>query len=78
MTDPTSTHGGTPYGQLALLAFVELLAMGLWFSASAVVPELEVAWGLGESGASWLTMSVQLGFVTGALLSAVLTLSTCG
>jgi MFS family permease len=64
-----------PYRQLTLLAVVELLAMGLWFSASAVVPELEGAWGLGDSGASWLTMSVQLGFVTGAVLSAALTLS---
>ena len=63
------------YRQLTLLALVELLAMGLWFSASAVVPELETAWGLGDSAASWLTMSVQLGFVAGAVLSAVLTLS---
>ena len=63
------------YGQLLVLALIELLAMGLWFSASAVVPELETAWRLGPSGASWLTMSVQLGFVTGAVLSACFTLS---
>lgn len=49
--------------------------MGLWFSASAVVPELREAWSLGDSGAAWLTMSVQLGFVAGAVLSALLTLS---
>ncbi|MCG8467969.1 MAG: MFS transporter [Gemmatimonadetes bacterium] len=49
--------------------------MGLWFSASAVVPELRIAWGLTDAGAAWLTMSVQLGFVLGAVLSAVLTLS---
>ncbi len=49
--------------------------MGLWFSASAVVPELQAVWELTDSGAAWLTMSVQLGFVTGAVLSAVLTLS---
>ena len=49
--------------------------MGLWFSASAVVPELREAWGLGDAGAAWLTMSVQLGFVTGAVLSALLTLA---
>lgn len=49
--------------------------MALWFSASAVVPELREAWSLGDSGAAWLTMSVQLGFVTGAVLSALLTLS---
>ncbi len=49
--------------------------MGLWFSASAVVPELREAWGVGDGGAAWLTNSVQLGFVTGAVLSAVLTLA---
>lgn len=49
--------------------------MALWFSASAVVPELEAEWSLTAGEAAWLTMSVQLGFVAGALLSAVLTLS---
>jgi MFS family permease len=58
-----------------LLAVAELLAMSLWFSATAVVPELVDAWLLDTGSASWLTMSVQLGFVTGAVLSAVLTLS---
>ncbi len=61
--------------QLWLLAWVEFLSMGLWFSASAVVPELRTEWGVTDSGAAWLTMSVQLGFVAGALLSAVLTLA---
>ncbi len=49
--------------------------MSLWFSASAVVPELTVEWSLDGGQAAWLTMSVQLGFVAGALLSAFLTLS---
>ncbi len=49
--------------------------MGLWFSATAVVPELSDAWGVGDGGGAWLTMAVQLGFVSGALLSAALTLS---
>jgi MFS family permease len=56
---------------LALLALAELLAMALWFSASAVVPQLRAEWGLDDAGAAWLTMSVQFGFVTGALLSAL-------
>jgi MFS family permease len=57
------------------LAVAELLAMSLWFSASAVVPELRGEWALDRGAAAWLTMSVQLGFVAGALLSAVLTLA---
>src|SRR5207245_3558796 len=46
-----------------------------WFSASAVAPTLSRLWQLGPAGAAWLTISVQLGFVVGALVSAMLTLS---
>jgi MFS family permease len=46
--------------------------MAVWFSASAVVPALTDAWKLDESGRAWLTMSVQGGFVVGALGSALL------
>ena len=49
--------------------------MAPWFSASAVAPVLAARWGLGAAGTAWLTISVQLGFVAGALVSAVLTLS---
>lgn len=60
---------------LFLLALAELLVMSLWFSASAVVPEITAEWSLDAGAAAWLTMSVQLGFVAGALLSAVTTLA---
>src|SRR5207253_1090282 len=46
-----------------------------WFSASAVAPTLSRLWRLDTVGAAWLTISVQLGFVAGALVSALLTLS---
>lgn len=59
---------------VSLLAAAELLAMALWFSASAVVPQLTAEWRLSAAQQSWLTMSVQLGFVAGAVLSAVLNL----
>ncbi len=58
-----------------LLLIGELLSMGVWFSASAVAPALSAAWSLDDSGRSWLTMSVQAGFVAGALISALLNLS---
>ena len=61
--------------QLALLAAIELLAMALWFSASAVAPALQKPWGLSDGAMAWLTISVQLGFVIGALASAVVNLS---
>lgn len=65
----------TKWRNLWLLALAELLAMSLWFSASAVVPQLTREWQLSGGQQSWLTMSVQVGFVTGALLSAMLNLA---
>lgn len=59
---------------LVLLSLAELLGMSLWFSASAVVPQLRAEWSLSESVAGWLTIAVQLGFVCGTLLSAFLNL----
>ena len=64
-----------PRRVLAVLALAELLAMGPWFSASAVAPALVAAWQLSPSTTAWLTISVQLGFVAGALVSATLTLA---
>ena len=57
-----------------LLAIAELLGMSLWFSGSAVVPALTREWHLSASAAGWLTLSVQLGFVAGTLLSALFNL----
>jgi MFS family permease len=48
--------------------------MSLWFSGSAVVPALTKEWHLSGSAAGWLTLSVQLGFVAGTLLSALFNL----
>src|SRR3989454_2710053 len=48
--------------------------MSLWFSGSAVVPALTREWRLSAGAASWLTLSVQLGFVAGTLLSALFNL----
>ncbi len=49
--------------------------MALWFSASAVVPSLKAEYGLSATQASLYTSSVQIGFVTGALISALLGLA---
>src|SRR6267154_4631810 len=65
----------TPGRVLVVLATAELLAMAPWFSASAVAPTLARVWQLSPAGTSWLTISVQLGFVAGALMSAIFTLA---
>ena len=65
---------GSRWRTLTPLAIAELLAMSLWFSGSAVVPALTKEWHLSANAANWLTLSVQLGFVVGTLLSALLNL----
>ncbi|MDA8192782.1 MAG: MFS transporter [Thermaerobacter sp.] len=57
------------------IALAELLAMSVWFSASAVTGALERQWHLSGTAVTWLTASVQLGFVAGALTSATLGLA---
>ena len=64
-----------PRRVLGVLAIAELLAMAPWFSASAVAPTLARVWQLSAAGSAWLTISVQMGFVAGALISAIFTLA---
>jgi MFS family permease len=60
---------------LALLAAAELLGMSLWFAGSAVAPQYRALWALSASDAGWLTTVVNLGFVAGTAVSAVLNLA---
>lgn len=60
---------------LALVAIAELLGMALWFAGSAAAPQLTAAWSLSSSEVAWLTNSVQLGFVAGTAVSALLNLA---
>ena len=60
---------------LALLATAELFGMSLWFAANAVASMLRAEWQLSGSEVAWLTTVVQLGFVAGTAVSAVLNLA---
>ncbi|MXW10668.1 MAG: MFS transporter [Gammaproteobacteria bacterium] len=51
------------------------MGMSLWFTASALSPELTAQWGLSEAQAGWLTTVVQLGFVAGTAVAAFLNLA---
>ncbi|MDQ6770194.1 MAG: MFS transporter [Gemmatimonadota bacterium] len=62
----------TRWRVLALLGISELLGMSLWFAASAVSPQLRDIWRLTPAEAGWLTTIVQLGFVCGTAVIAVL------
>ncbi|HXI04040.1 MAG TPA: MFS transporter [Candidatus Saccharimonadales bacterium] len=61
--------------QISLVSAAGLLVFVLWFSASAVVPQLRDELHLSGTQQAALTLSVQLGFVVGALLSASLNLA---
>ena len=49
-----------------------LLAGSTWFSGTAAIPTLRAAWGLDDGQSAWLTVAVQLGFITGTFLYAAL------
>ncbi|HFC12237.1 MAG TPA: MFS transporter, partial [Anaerolineae bacterium] len=57
---------------IGLVALAEFFAMSLWFSASAITALLIAEWDISAGQSAWLTMSVQIGFVVGALTSALL------
>ena len=60
---------------LVAIAVSQLLTMTLWFSASAVTDQLVDAWGLTLARSAWITLAVQIGFVIGAFVSALLNLA---
>ena len=60
---------------LARVSLAVLLGMSVWFTASAVVPELESRWDLSSNQVAWLTTLVQLGFVAGTIVAAVMNLA---
>ena len=57
---------------LFLLSLAELLAMSLWFTGTAVIPQITTLWHSGLALGSWLTIAVQIGFSLGAIIFAVL------
>lgn len=74
----TSVPSSDPDGRLkplVLLSIALVLGMSTWFSATAVVPQLTDAWSLSDTGRAWLTIAVILGFVVGAVFSAVLNIA---
>lgn len=73
MTPPD--HDPRRWRQLALLSCAELFGMSLWLAAAAVGPQLAARWQLTQSQTGWLVTIVQLGFVLGTAIAAVLNLA---
>lgn len=53
----------------------QFLCTSLWFAGNGVMLELRMHFGLGESALGALTSSVQLGFITGTLVFALLSIA---
>lgn len=60
---------------LALVGLAELLGMSVWFAATAVSGDLGALWGLSAAQTGWLATAVNLGFVAGTAVAAVLNLA---
>src|SRR5438445_7582565 len=56
---------------LFLLSVAILLAMSLWFSGTAVIPQITSLWRSDLALGSWLTIAVQIGFSLGAITFAL-------
>ena len=60
---------------MTIIAVCQVMAMALWFSASAIIPALAAEFRLSNFQQATLTSAVQVGFVVGCLASAVLGLA---
>jgi MFS family permease len=60
---------------LAILSGAMVLSLSSWMTATAIGPELQARWALTDGQVGLLTTAVQLGFVVGTALGAVLNLA---
>jgi MFS family permease len=65
---------GNRWVALALICLGVVGVMSVWFSATAILPQLVAVLGLTPAGSAWLTNAVQLGFVAGALGASIVNL----
>lgn len=72
---PTETISADQQRELFLFALALVLAMSSWFSTAAVLEQLRELWVLTSFEASLLIIVVQVGFIIGAVLSALLKLA---
>ncbi|MCO4763617.1 MAG: MFS transporter [Myxococcales bacterium] len=61
-----------PMHVLPVIVLAQFAGTSLWFAGNAVVSDLQRISGLGAEAVGWLTSAVQLGFIVGTLLFAIL------
>ena len=58
-----------------MLVLAQFAGTSLWFAGNAVLADLQAQWGLAAGAVSLITSSVQLGFIAGTLVFALLALA---
>jgi DHA1 family inner membrane transport protein len=66
---------GTPRHILPVIVASQFAGTSLWFAVNAVLPDVQQAWALPPSALASLSSAVQLGFVAGTLVFALLMLA---
>jgi len=64
-----------PFYILPAIVIAQFLGTSTWFAGNAILPILQQDWALPDSAVGALTNSVQLGFIVGALVFALLALA---
>jgi MFS family permease len=64
-----------PWWILPVIVFSQFTGTSLWFAGNAVLGDLQRQWELGGAALSYMTSSVQLGFIIGTFLFAFFTIS---
>ncbi len=75
MTTPAELKLPRPQRILPLLVLAQFLGTVNWLAGNAIMPALQVEWGLPVSAVASLTNSVQLGFILGCLVFALIALA---
>jgi MFS family permease len=60
---------------LPVIIFSQFTGASLWFAGNAILLDLERDWGLPDKSVGYITSAVQLGFIAGTLLFALLSIA---
>src|SRR5215467_12652083 len=71
----SATVTTVPRRILPAIVLSQFAGTALWFAVNAVMPDLQADWQLPSSAVGTLTSIVQLGFITGTLTFAILTIA---
>lgn len=71
VADDSTTIPKRPAYVLPAIVISQFGGTALWFAGNAVLPDLVDQWGLPEASLSYVTSSVQFGFIVGTLIFAI-------